>query len=344
MPRGGKVEGTINLDTRPIILELRKFLSPDKPVSLRFCLYQLVSRGVLTSTSRKEYTQLMRALVTARIRGVDSEWGIDDDCIVDNRRRVEEIPTWNGLEEFKCWAAEIYRRDRWAVQPAHFECWLEKDTAAFLVSDVCNQYGIPLRVSAGSFSRSFLVHAADRIHAELPKRTIVAYVGDCDAKGWDIERAAREGNGKKGARRREGLFDILQERHRWTAAECQERITWRRLAVTKQDFREMPDRYKVDVKSIPVKDAQGNLIKAGDATAPRYVDEFGERCCELEALEVWKPGTIAARLEEAIRDSIEWVKWKESEAREERERARLLADGSCLWDPYPVFGIPYRVW
>ena len=325
MPRGGKAEGQINLDTRQIILELRKFLSPQKPVSLRFCLYQLVSRGLLSSTGRKDYTKLMRALLTARIRGADSEWGIDDDCIVDNRRRVEENPTWNGLQEFKRWAASIYIRDHWATQPVHFECWLEKDTAAFLVSEVTSKYNVPLRVSTGSFSRSFLVHAADRIHSELPKPSTVVYVGDCDAKGWDIERAAREGNGQCGARRREGLLHILQKRHGWTAEECRERITWRRLAVTERDFRAMPARYKVNVKSIPRKDKQGNLIEQGDATAPQYVRKFGKLCCELEALEVWKPGSIAERLEKAIRDSIAWPEWNKSAAREERERAQLIA-------------------
>lgn len=323
MTRGGRAEGCIGLDTRRIILELRQFLSPEKPVSLRFCLYQLVSRGVLESTAKPQYTKLMRALLTARIRGSDSEWGLDDDCIVDTRRRVEQIQTWKDLSEFKEWASDVYRRDHWATQRVQVECWLEKFTAAFLVEEVAERWCIPLRVSTGSFSGSFLVRAADDINARLPKQTLIRYAGDFDPKGLDIERAAREGNGKSGARRREGLLDILESRHNWTADEIVKTISWERIALTEQDFDEIPAQYKIDVKDMPRRDSDSD--EPADKTVTGYVAKYGASCSELEALDVWKPGEVARRLDREIRGSLDRKQWNKSLATEEDELDELTA-------------------
>ena len=265
----------------------------------------------------------MRALLTARIRGSDSEWGLDDDCIVDTRRRVEQIQTWTNLSEFKEWASQVYRRDHWATQRVQVECWLEKFTAAFLVEEVAERWCIPLRVSTGSFSRSFLVRAADDINARLSKRTLIRYVGDFDSKGLDIERAAREGNGKSGARRREGLFDILKSRHGWTANKLARNISWERIVLTEQDFDEIPAQYKIDVKDMPRRDSDSD--EPADKTVTGYIAKYGASCAEIEALDVWKPGEVARRLEQEIRDSLDWRQWSKSLALEENELKQLTS-------------------
>ncbi len=276
----------------------------------------------------------------ARIRQANGEniqpngddTGLDDECFVDNKRRVEEYDTWHNLDEYVRGLAGGYFLDHWQNQPCHIECWIEKDTTSSLVEDVCLEFGIPLRVSSGSFSRAFLIRAADRVHEEamLAKQIHVLYVGDFDPKGISIEKTARQGNARGGARKREGLFDILQSKHGWTADECERRITWPdveedggRIAVTLKDFRRLPDSLKVDVKQATM-DEEKEEMRKGDALAPAYMEKYGELCAEVEAVEVRKLGIVGRRLEAAINKLIDRDTWEASERRQERDRKRLV--------------------
>ncbi len=309
MPKGKQL-GARSLKSQDRLAALRSFLDPRRPVSVRYCLYQLATRGLYPSTAKKHYRSTLQLTVTARISGE-----LDDECFTDNKRVVHS-GEWNGFENLaqyqKPSPIERYSRDRWQDQPRHLECWLEKDTTAPLVKRVINQWDITLRVSAGSFSRPFLVRAAEEI-AKRDRPTVIFYIGDFDPSGLSIESVARKGNGERGNRRREGLFDLLIQKHGWTAARWRKQITWKRIAATEKDLRTMPAKFRLSIK-------EATEDSNGDPHAPGYKETYGDKCVEVEAIEVLKVGELAERLDNAIRNVIDLEAWEESGRKEAEEK------------------------
>ena len=325
MPRGGRQPGSISEKSKQRLAAMRTFLSPDRPVSIRYCLYQLASRGLYPSTAHKHYRSLKELCLTARIRGADHEHGLDDACFIDNKRVVE--PGGGGSPNLASYMkppnVRWYYRNRWQDQPKHVcEVWLEKDTAAVLVRDVVNKWDCTLRISMGGFGRAFLVKAANEL-GNIEKPITILYVGDFDPKGVNIEIAAREGNDELNNRRREGLKQILIAKHGWTPARWKKQVTWKRVAATETDFLRMDDRFKLPIKDARIDEATGAATK-GDALAPAWKERYGDRCLELEALEVLRVGELANRLERAIlKYGVNEAVWKRSAAKEAREKKTL---------------------
>jgi hypothetical protein len=322
MPRGGRAAGRVNLESRERLDALRTFLSPDRPVTVRYCLYQLASRGLYPSTAKKHYRSIKELCLTARIRGVDHEWGLDDACFIDNKRVVEDGGIgYDNLADFqKPPSINRYYRNRWQDQPKHrTEIWCEKDTVAVLIRDVVGKWDAILRISMGGFGRAFLVQAANKL-ADVIRPITILYVGDWDPKGENIETAAREGNQKENNRHREGLRDILIAKHGWTPERWKEQVTWKRVAATENDFLAMDDKFKLPIKEARIDEETGQTTK-GDALAPAWKERYGDLCLEVEALEVLEVGEVANRLDAAIqRYGVDLDAWRKSERKEAREK------------------------
>lgn len=327
MPAGGRKLGARNKDSRLILAALHEFLSPQRKVTVRYCLYQLVSRNLIASTSDAHYSKLSSLLRAVRVSGeLDEQFAPRtlDDCFVDNHCKVEtgDFGFRNLASYLKPPDIRDYYRNRWQDQPKHVcEIWLEKDTTAVLVRDAVQKWDCTLRISAGAYGRAFLVQAAKELYA-VEKPITILYIGDFDPKGLDIERAAREADNrnKVGDDKREGLFDILKRKHAWTEKDIQQQITWKRVAATDADLLRMDDKFKITAKQAGVDEATGQEIK-GDSTAPAYVARYGDLCLEVESLEVLKVGTLGERLEKAIlKYSVNQAAWRRSAAKEAREK------------------------
>ena len=301
-PRGSR-----NGITLKRIIALEEILSPDRPVSVRYCMYTLLSKGLIGSSKDiAAVTSLCREL---RVNGT-----FDDECFVDNRRRVELVGMWAGLDDFYEWSSLVYKLNFWQDQPRHIECWLEKDTTSFLVQGTTDKWRIPLRVSTGYFSSPFLCRAAQDLSQVIKPITIV-YIGDFDPSGLDIERAAREGNGLEGSSRREGLFDILSKKYGWDYDLFNEQIDWKRIGVTHEDFLGLPQSARIPIKE-DEEDESGERIKRGDPRAAHFKNDYGDFGAEVEAIEVYYPGLLAQRVEDAVNDVIDsgvWVASKKTE-------------------------------
>jgi hypothetical protein len=320
MPRGGRIAGCRNLISRQRLAAVEEFLSPRRPVSSRYCLYQLASRGLYPDTTHRSYRSCKELMLSARISGE-----LDDGCFVDNRRVVwtGETDGWPNLAEYmEPPDPRWYKRNRWQDQPVHIEVWTEKDTIAPLIKDVArNKWDISGLISTGTFSRPSLVAAAKRIHEawEQGKRIKIFYIGDFDPTGLGIEQWGQKGNGEANQRRTEGLFEILHRKYGWTESDFRTRISWERIAATELDLKTMPAKYKLPIKEAERDEATGQLIK-GDPRAEVYKGKYGDQCIEVEALEVLKIGEIADRLDRAIQKTIDADAWKKSERKEAREK------------------------
>lgn len=297
IPRRGRGLGALSPGTIRVLEAAKEILSPDNPTTVRFVLYRLISLGVLESTA--EYNRLCNILRDARIRGE-----IDDGCFVDHKRSVLESDTWSDINDFMASVRVAYRRNHWQDQPERALIFVEKGTVGDVVEPITKQYGVPLFVSAGYYSRTFLVRAAEMIEERLADglQVSIGYIGDHDASGFDVERAAEFGNGKDGSLRREGLRHILDKRdvdHTY--------LEWTRLAVTHEDFLGLPAKARVAAKKT-------------DRRYSEYVTKYGRYGAEVEAL---SQDVLQTRVEEFVTSHIDWNLWKESVAMENAEQDRL---------------------
>jgi hypothetical protein len=103
--------------------------------------------------------------------------------------------TYEGLNQFLEITKKTYRRMLWNDQDTYVEIWCEKDALAGVLYDITAPWDVPLMVTRGYPSESFLHEAAEAIK-EQSKEAYVYYFGDYDPSGVDIaestERKLRE--------------------------------------------------------------------------------------------------------------------------------------------------------
>ena len=89
----------------------------------------------------------------------------------------------------------MYRRDLWIDQGVHVEVWTEKDAIRGVISPVTVEYDVPLMISRGFSSETFLYETAEDINDE-GKPAVIYQLGDHDPSGvaaWDdIQRKLRD--------------------------------------------------------------------------------------------------------------------------------------------------------
>jgi len=152
------------------------------PATVRGLFYQLVSRGVIAKTEGEYRSTVCRLTADMRRHGeLPYAW------LADNTRWMRKSRSWSSLEDALAETAEFYRRALWAEQDAYVEVWLEKDALAGVILDVTCEYDVPLMVTRGYASLSFLYSAAEAIAAQ-DKPVFLYYLGDHDPSGVDIPR------------------------------------------------------------------------------------------------------------------------------------------------------------
>ncbi len=162
----------------------------EKPMTCRQMFYQLVSRGVIPKTESEYKGTVIRLLVELRVNGeIPFTW------IADNTRWVRKRNSYNGLGELLDDMQGVYRRDLWRNQPTYVEIWLEKDALAGVLVEVTYDWDVPLMVSKGYPSVTYLQSAAIAL-ASQAKPCYLYHFGDHDPSGVDItvniERRLRE--------------------------------------------------------------------------------------------------------------------------------------------------------
>ncbi|HYW48251.1 MAG TPA: hypothetical protein VE959_35635 [Bryobacteraceae bacterium] len=172
------------LDIRTAIYDL---LALDNPMTVRQVFYQLVSRGAIGKTEA-EYKQTVVRLLTEMRRSGEIDFG----WIADNTRWMRKPRTYASLRGMLELTKETYRRALWSNQDAYVEVWLEKDALAGVLYRETEPWDVPLMVTRGYPSVSYLHEAAGAI-ANQGKPTFIYYFGDHDPSGRDITRATEAG-------------------------------------------------------------------------------------------------------------------------------------------------------
>jgi len=167
--------------------EIIKALSVDQPMTVRELFYRLVSQGAIAKSEAEYKSTVIRLLGEMRRDG-----SVPFDWIADNTRWMRKPRTHSSLENALRVTAATYRRAVWDEQDAYIEIWLEKDALAGVLYEITEPWDVPLMVTRGYASISYLHSAAEAIR-EQGKPTFLYYFGDYDPSGLDITRAVEDG-------------------------------------------------------------------------------------------------------------------------------------------------------
>ena len=157
-------------------------IAREHPMSVRQVFYRLVSEGVIAKKESEYKSTVCRLLGDMRRSGeIPYAW------LVDNTRWMRKPRTHASLEDALRETARTYRRSVWADLDVYVEVWLEKVALAGVVVDVTDPWDVPLMVTRGFASLSYLASAAEAIrHANKP--AYLYYFGDRDPSGVEIDR------------------------------------------------------------------------------------------------------------------------------------------------------------
>jgi hypothetical protein len=153
-----------------------------QPVTVRQAFYLAVSAGVIEKTENA-YKQTVCRLLAEMRRAHDLPF----HWIADNTRWMRKPVSYDSLEAALDSTAQLYRRDLWNEQADYVEIWLEKDALAGVMYPMTEQWDVPLMVTRGYASISYLYESAEYL-SSLGKTAHLYYFGDHDPSGRDIPR------------------------------------------------------------------------------------------------------------------------------------------------------------
>ena len=202
--------------------------------------------------------------------------------IEDRVRQPRVVSMWDNLEDFMDTVQHAYRKDVWVNQPQYIEVWLEKDALSGIFYSITREYGVTLVVGRGYNSWSALREAVLRFE-KRDKPVCILYFGDFDPSGEDIVRALREGL---------DFFGISPEIEK--------------VALTLDD--------------VIAYDLPPDFTKKTDTRAAKFIERYGDRAVELDALPL---PVLQQRIRQSIEEKLDMRALEEIRAMEEKEREML---------------------
>jgi hypothetical protein len=272
------------------------------PLTLRQIFYRLVGAHGYEKTEQA-YAKLGGHLANAR-RGGIIPWGhIRDDGLTDL------TPTsWQNMGDLldACVnSARDFRLDRQYNQPRRLFFCIEASGMAPQIGRIADRYGIRVLSSGGFDSLTVKHDLAVELYSHAA--TEVMHLGDHDASGVHVYSSLKEDVTQM-------MQDIAEEEDvRWDP-DC---VRFTRLAVTQEQIRDM------SLPTAPPK-AQDNRRFAGQTT-------------QVEAI---PPDQLAAIVQNAIADRIDWPRYYACLAEEQIYSARLV-DGLIELGKQPRGLLPY---
>jgi hypothetical protein len=263
-------------------------IKSDPPMTVRQVFYQLVARNIVEKSEGEYQRTVIRLMAEMRMDG-----SLSFNSVIDESRRVRVTRTFDSITHALEHTARFYRRSALAQSSDYLEIWVEKDALAGALWDVTSDYDVPLMVSRGMPSLTFLHTTAQAIKqaAGQGKQPFIYQFGDHDPSGVLIPKTIE--------RRLDEMCDRL---------DCAAPIV-RRIALTEAQIK----RYRLPTR--PTK-RNGNPHAAGfvgksvelDALPPRALRDLARKVIERhvsphqtlmlreaenserELLRTWRPG------------------------------------------------------
>ena len=182
MTRSTKRARRTKADLETLKAALYNVVAENEPVTVRQAYYQLVSTGAISKTEADYKNIVVRLLGIMRREGeLPFSW------IADNTRWMRKPQTYSSLEDALDSTIATYRRAIWDHQDSYVEIWLEKDALAGVLFDVTAEWDVPLMVTRGYPSLSYLHTAAEALNEE-DRPCYIYYFGDHDPSGVHIPK------------------------------------------------------------------------------------------------------------------------------------------------------------
>lgn len=166
--------------------QIYEMVAEAHPMTVRQCFYRGVGFGYWNKTEADYKNVVCRLLVQMRReRILPFHW------IADGTRWQRKPTTFSSVEDALAETARLYRRRLWDHSARTVEVWLEKEALAGVLLGVTSDFDVPLMVTRGYPSLSYLHSAAEDIRLRSQRRgqdTTVLYFGDRDPSGDDIAR------------------------------------------------------------------------------------------------------------------------------------------------------------
>jgi len=249
-------------------------------LTLRQLYYQFVSRDFIANNMR-EYKNLGDIINDARLAGL-----VDWDAIVDRTRDLKSMAHWTSPADIVDACARQFRVDKWVGQQRRVEVWIEKDALVGVIEGVCNELDVAYFSCRGYTSQSEMWSAAMRLKAyrDGDQEPLILHLGDHDPSGKDMTR------------------DITDRLTEFSYGD----IEVKRLAL--------------NMAQVTQYDPPPNPAKITDSRAKAYIDEFGTKSWELDALE---PAVIAQLIRDNVYAHRDATLWAAKVAEEETARKQL---------------------
>lgn len=159
------------------------FCEEQNPVTVR-CIYSPLTTLELVPKTKNGYKRVQNTCTRMRREGqLPFHW------VSDNTRWMRKPWTYNSMQQALRETASFYRRDFLNYTNLDTEVWLEKDALASIFYDVTVKWDIPLMVSRGFASLTFLHDAA----IQLEDGAHIYIFSDYDASGENLARSIDRG-------------------------------------------------------------------------------------------------------------------------------------------------------
>ena len=181
-PRAIKRTRRTNAEMEAIRAAIFSELEETHPQTVRHVFYRMTALDVVPKQEKLGYQTVKIQLLNMRKNGrVPWQW------IADATRWQRKPTSYGSLEEALKRTAEFYRRDIWRQAEHYVEVWCESDSIAGIIMEVTAEYDVPLMVSRGFSSATYLWEAARSI-ATVGKPVYLYYFGDWDPSGKIIPK------------------------------------------------------------------------------------------------------------------------------------------------------------
>ena len=259
------------------------------PLTLRQIYYRLVAAGRIPNR-RSSYNGLSAQLVTARERGE-----VDENRIVDRSRSVIDRAFDSPQDFFDAAISTCenrFFRRFWTTQETYVEAWVEKDALSQVLAGAVEGLNTIVAPSRGYSSFSYIKQALGRFDNNRGEtnadRVVILYLGDHDPSGLDMTRD-------------------LQTRFNNYGSDYSFEVELKRVAL---NFAQVEEYSLLPAPT-----------KITDSRAAAYIDQYGDDCWELDAIE---PNVLVELVQAAVENEItDWDAWDEIKDRDKRQRGEI---------------------
>ncbi len=257
------------------------FVRQGYPLTSRGVCYKLLTKNIITG-HEFEPTEIL--ISKARKAGK-----IDWDAIIDSSREMICNSHWDSPKDILDACSTGFQIDKWATQPNYVELMVEKQALQGILLPVCQELDIPFTANIGFISDTTLKDAVKKrylLRRNAGKTLFLIYLGDHDPSG-------------------------LNMRHD---------ITKRMNMFMKEDNGISVESVALNMDQIRELNLPPNPVKKEDTRSKKYIQQYGESCWELDALE---PDYLIELVRNKILELRDEKFWNKEVKREQRMKKEL---------------------